>query len=299
MGSKPKAPEPPDPQETASAQTAQNVSTAVANAFLGNVNQQTPQGSLTYEPTSTYQWTDYSDPENPKTYDIPRFTATQELSPEQRRLYEIGAQTEENIANIGQEQSTRIRELLSDPVNLEGLPERYGADGFSEDRLRVEQALMGRMEPYLERQREQTRSDLANQGFMLGSEGYERGMDDYSRAVNDARLGVIGAAGQEQSRLANLANAARSSALQERFAQRNQPINEITALMTGSQVSQPNFVPTGMPQIPTTDIAGITNQNYNQRLAAHRLNSQRSGLGPAVLGGLFSLGGGALSGGYI
>lgn len=298
MGSKaPDPPPPPDPQETAAAQTGQNVSTAVANAFLGNVNQVTPQGTLSYEPTSTYT---FNDPNSGETYEIPRFTATQELSPEQQQLQDIGTQTQQTIATIGRDQSARIGELLGQPVDLEGIPERYGADGFSEDRLRVEQALMERMQPYLDREREATRGQLANQGLMMGSEGYERGIDDYARQANDARLGVIGAAGQEQSRLAGLANQARGSAMQERFAVRNQPINEITALMSGSQVSSPNFMNTQMPQIPTTDQAGITQNAYSQQLARNRLMQQnQNNLLPGAMGGLFSLGAGALSGGMF
>ena len=46
--SKPDAPTPPDPQATAQAQTGTNVSTAVANAYLGHVNQVTPDGALDY-----------------------------------------------------------------------------------------------------------------------------------------------------------------------------------------------------------------------------------------------------------
>ncbi len=44
----PSIPEPPDPKETAAAQTGTNVSTAIANSILGNVNQVTPYGSLNY-----------------------------------------------------------------------------------------------------------------------------------------------------------------------------------------------------------------------------------------------------------
>jgi len=45
---KPSPPKPPDPQETAAAQQNTNVNTALANTFLGNVNQITPDGTLTY-----------------------------------------------------------------------------------------------------------------------------------------------------------------------------------------------------------------------------------------------------------
>lgn len=50
---KPKAPTPPDPKETAAAQTGTNLATAQANAALGNVNQYTPYGSIEYAQTGS------------------------------------------------------------------------------------------------------------------------------------------------------------------------------------------------------------------------------------------------------
>ena len=44
---KPDAPTPPNPIADRAAQTGTNVSTGVANAYLNNVNQNTPDGSLT------------------------------------------------------------------------------------------------------------------------------------------------------------------------------------------------------------------------------------------------------------
>ena len=41
------APAPTPPKETSAAQTGTNVSTAIANSMMGNVNQVTPQGNLT------------------------------------------------------------------------------------------------------------------------------------------------------------------------------------------------------------------------------------------------------------
>lgn len=49
--SKKSAPASPDPKETAAAQTGTNLATAQANAVLGNVNQVTPYGNLTYTTT--------------------------------------------------------------------------------------------------------------------------------------------------------------------------------------------------------------------------------------------------------
>ena len=73
----------------------------------------------------------------------------------------------------------------------------------------------------------------------------------------------------------------------EALAARNQPINEITALLSGSQVSQPNFVNAAQPQIPTTDVAGIINQDFQNRFNIFQQQSRNRN---AVLGGLFRLG---------
>ena len=72
--SKPDAPTPPNPVATAAASTSTNVGTAVANAFLNNTNQITPEGELRYDPTGSYTW---HDPYTGMDVNIPTFTATQ------------------------------------------------------------------------------------------------------------------------------------------------------------------------------------------------------------------------------
>lgn len=88
------------------------------------------------------------------------------------------------------------------------------------------------------------------------------------------------------ARSVDQANQQRDQALNEMLALRNQPINEITALLSGSQVSQPNFVNPNVSGIPTTDVAGIISnydqqqmQNYQTQLASRN----------ALLGNIFSL----------
>ena len=81
--SKPDAPTPPNPYTTAAAQTGTNVSTAVANAYLNNVNQVSPTGTLSYDQTGMHQW---SDPATGQTYSIPTFTATQQLTDQGRAI---------------------------------------------------------------------------------------------------------------------------------------------------------------------------------------------------------------------
>ena len=107
---KPDPPTPPNPIATAAAQTGTNVSTGVANAFLNNVNQNTPEGSLRYDVTGNYGWTD---PSTGHTYQIPTFTSTQSLSPQQQLLKGQNDATKLNMATMGNQQSQRVSNLLS------------------------------------------------------------------------------------------------------------------------------------------------------------------------------------------
>src|SRR6188472_3119979 len=103
--SKSDPPTPPNPIATAAAQTGTNVSTAVANSFLNNTNQQTPTGNLNYNVTDNYSWTD---PTTNQTYQIPRFTATQQLTPDQEAIRKRQEMAQGNLARMADTQSLRV-----------------------------------------------------------------------------------------------------------------------------------------------------------------------------------------------
>ena len=254
-----KAPAPPDPKETSASQTGTSISTAIANAMLGSVNQNTPNGSLSYDQTGSYTWTD---PYTSKTYTIPRFTATQRLS-------EIGQQTQDqtdqaqlNLGRLANQQSAFLTDYLGKPFDLNTATEE-----------KIDALGRARLDPQFARQEETTRTNLINRGIREGTPAFSAAMSDFSQARNDAYN--------------NLYLSGRSQGAQEALTQRNQPINEITALLGGSQVDQPQFVNANMPTIPTTDNAGLINTNYNQRLQAWQQNQQQK---QGLLGGLFGLG---------
>ena len=112
----------------------------------------------------------------------------------------------------------------------------------------------------------------------------------------NAGLAAFGNAGlaqqlaQQQSGF-NASNAARNQYLQEQYQQRNQPLNEISALMSGSQVQQPNWLNSPTSQIPTTDFAGIMNANAQQQQQAYQ--TAQSGWN-SLMGGILGLGAGAI-----
>ena len=433
--SKPKAPAPPDPKATAAAQTGQSVGTAVANTAMGQVNQVTPDGNLTYAQTGTYAWTD---PNSGKVYNLPQYTATTTLSADAQALRDASNRGNLALANLGADQAGRVGDLLSRPMDTASLPQRadrsgvtpaqYGADlnapqystqgtalpgystaqnlptlngiegsaglrtgynnDFSADRQRVEDALFERLNPQLDRQKQDLERNLSNRGIKLGSAEYDRAMNNYGKDVNDVRTSVLLNAGQEQSRLAGLArdeatfgntalqqelgnrNTAtqygnqnaqmlyglgedrarygdtlaaqnyalsedqrrygdtmkgqsfadqqaiqgrsdantnnqwnqrqaildaldnqRSSAMQEQFALRNQPINEIVSLLSGSQIATPQFGIANPSQMATTDIAGINQQAFQNQQQNYATRMQ--GLSD-LYGGLFGLGSAAI-----
>lgn len=258
-------------------------------------------------------------------YLIPQWEAVQSLSPEQQAILDQSQGAQLNLATLANTQSAFLNDYLGKPIDTSGvtpvfdiskinLPQlqQLGSTDYAGERGRVEQALLDRMRPQLDARRASTENQLVNQGFRRGAEGYDRGMDEVSQAENDAYLGAILAGGQEQSRLADLdlrstafnnqtaqtgyqnqltqaqaQDAQRGRQLQELYTQRNQPINEIIALLSGSQIQNPNWINTNMPTIPTTDYAGLVQQHYRDELAAWE-NDQAQTQG--ILGGLFGLG---------
>lgn len=319
MGKKDR-PEVPDPKETAAASIGSNVSTAVANSYLKNTSQRTPFGTLEYKQTGTKQITD---PYSGTTVDVPTWEAVQSLSPQMQALFDKSTQAQSGIADRVNSMLATAPSTNMDPADLQttfgdagNITRTYGTD-FSEDRKRVEDAMLARLNPELERSDEALRTRLANQGIKAGSDAYSRELESAARSRDDARIGVILAGGQEQSRLAGLEaqragfqNAAQQQAYSQalgrgQFANtaiagnnaanlnsRSQWVSELAALLGRSQPTNPNFVNTQSPTIPTTDVAGLITDNYNARMGQWQQQQQEI---QQYFGGLLGLGAGALA----
>lgn len=277
----PSVPPPPDPMATASAQAGMNRDTALATNLFNMTDQYTPDGELRYQRIGSIGYTGADG----KKVSIPRFKAVQKLTPAQQNIYNIGQQTETNLATIGRDQSGRIGSLLATPMNFDGVPEIRDS---TMDRDKVENALMARMQPRLDQDRAALETQLVNRGVRAGSAAYDDAVRNADMAVNDARLGAILGAGQEQSRLFGMDMSARQQGIQEVLTERNQPINEISALLSQSQVSMPQFVNTPQTQVGGVDYMGMVRDNYNAQVQAAQQKAQSQN---AMLGGLFGLAG--------
>jgi hypothetical protein len=137
-----------------------------------------------------------------------------------------------------------------------------------------------RLNPLFDQRRAATETRLANQGIYKGSEAYDREFSNFGQQENDAynQLLLTG----------------RGQAVQEALTERNQPINEITALMSGGQVSQPNFTNTPTASVGAPDVAGLTMDAYKYGPLAQY--TQQSADRRGMIDGLFKLGG-AVGGG--
>jgi hypothetical protein len=268
----PKTPVLADPGRVAVTQGDLNRDTAVTQSIMNNTDQVTPDGELRYTKQDFQQFIpekfDDKGKKIPGTgvyVTTPKWTATQTLSAAQQQIKNLGDQTDINMGTIGRDQSSKIGALLNTNFNEDG----------SLDRDRVEKALNDRMNPQLQKQRTALHDSLINRGMREGSQAYNDAIDQAGRQENDARLGVIAQGGNEQNQAIQRAKAIRST-----------PIDEINALMAGSQVAQPQFTNT-----PNVGVAGVDYQGGVQARDSMLMDQYRSKVARnnAMMGGLFGL----------
>ncbi len=285
--STPSAPPTPDPAAVSSQQTQSNQNTAIANAWLNNVDQVTPQGSLTY----TQNGGQFDNAGNW----IPRFKATTSYSPEQQKLYDTQTRVTQGAYDLADQYTGRIADATKTPFNYEGLP---AAPVYNEDYRRQQLgAIQDRAAPSMERDRAALEQRLANQGITYGSDAWKGALDDYNRSVNDFRLGADVQAGNAAAQQYGLEGSTRDRAIAERANLRSQPINEVAALLgTGQGVADPTFVPTNNYQIAPTDVSGNYWNAYQGQVAQQQAQQRQQS---AAMGGLFGLAGSLGSAGIM
>lgn len=183
------------------------------------------------------------------------------------------------------------------------------------------------LDPQWKQDQSDLENKLVQQGVLQNSDAWNRAVGDFSRnkefAYNNARNSAITGGGAEQSRLfsiglasnqnaynqavnnagfansaqqqgfaqnmanADLQNQGRATAINEANYLRNQPLNELNALRTGSQVSAPQFGGTPQSNVGGTDIAGLYNNQYQSQLAGFNAQQAQNN---GITSGLFGLG---------
>lgn len=327
------APAAPDPTVTANAQADANAKSARLQATLNRVDQVTPYGRVTYSqgaaPLDRNQWINdqvaaerakfnagpapmvggveatagdnsgggsyYT--ETPAVFDeaavraryegmptpeVPgqdRWTQTTTLSPEQQRLYDLTTRGQTTYGETANSLLDNVKGQLSQPVNVD----------WAAERDRALAAQMGRINPTLAQAEEGLRQRLLNSGLTPGSEGWEREFRTFQQGRNDALLAADLNAGNTVGQ-----------AISQQAALRAMPLNEASALLSGSQVQAPQAGQVAPVNVAPTDVLGAYNTQYQGQLAAWQAANQANN---ATMGGLFglagTLGGSAIRAGLI
>jgi hypothetical protein len=158
--------------------------------------------------------------------------------------------------------------LLNKPINLSTATEE-----------KINQLGAARLDPRFQKESASLDAQLINKGIRPGSAAWNDAQTQFAQQKNDAynQLYLTG----------------RGQGAQEALTERNQPINEITALLSGSQVSQPGFTNTPQPGVAPTDVIGAQQQSLNQGNLNAQMQAQSNN---ALMSGLFGLGSAALGG---
>lgn len=247
--SKPDAPPAPDYAGAAQQQGAANIEVAK----MQNPNIRSPYGN---------QDVSYDNGNIP--------TITQTLSPDNQKLLNYQNLNQLGLAGLAQKGIGTAEGVLGTGIDTSKLPSMPVNAGQT-----ASQAMLSRIEPQISQSRELNASTLANQGIPIGSEAYDNSMRVQGQQENDLRL-------QAAAQGIPMDLQARQQALQEQGYVQNMPLNQITALMSGSQVSPLNFQAQGntaaaAPTFGAAQAQGqAANNAYNQEVGQY--NNMMTGL---------------------
>lgn len=268
-----KSPKPPDPYQTAGAQQRSEIGAAGASSIMNNPNIVNPYGSQSY---SISGWEQVPDATG-KMISVPRYTQTQTLSPDQMKLLGLQTQGQYNMGQTAVEQSAKLRQHLQGGVDSSGW-QKWGnirQDQGPTDRAGVENAMMQLYNRQASGKNAAEQAQLAARGMNVGSSQYgstaKRQGDEFTDAALKAYLGSGDEARASQAaynEATNQMGSQRGAQMNEALALRNQPINEITALLGGSQVTMPQFSPYQGQGINAANIGQYIGNNYAQQNAA-------------------------------
>jgi hypothetical protein len=270
LGPAPSAPAAPDYTAAAQQTAAGNLAAARQATAANRVNQYTPYGSLEYKINPESQWDIYGNP---------TWSSTQNLAPEQQQLLDIQNQTSLNLGNLQNQGLGYVQNMISKPFDTSQLAQTGFNPGQS-----YQDAYMQRLAPQIQQTREAFDVKMANMGIPVDSEAYKRASLTQGQKENDLYLGAT-TQGFQTGLAAN----------QQGFGQagyiRNEPINTLNAIRSGSQVTNPSYI-SNTPQQATTagaDVLGAAQMGYNaqmgnfnaQQAAQQNFNSGLMGLGGA------------------
>lgn len=304
MGS---APKPPDPYAEAAAQRKENTWTSQYNTIGSNANQYTPYGNVTYTPGSKIPI--YDEQGNVSGYGT-QWNQNTTLSPQEQAIFDESQKAQLGLGQFANTQIGQLQSVLGQPFDTSGLADwsLYGAaptlrqDQTPTDRQAIQDAMMasyqrgvqpaysaqdaqlaargqmpgGKMDYNVQQNRNDSLAEQTRQAYLASGEESRAAQTAYNQVAQQDWLNNNARSDQQ--------NQVRQGQFGEKQQTRNQIVNEIAALMGGSQVTVPQGQAFQGSQVNPFDIAGAMNTNYQNQLAAYQ----------SKMNGLFGLAGAGL-----
>lgn len=242
---------PPAPDYTAAAE---------ATAAGNRVNQYTPYGSFVYNE------------EGVDSQGNPKWSAVTSLAPAQQQLLDIQNQTSLGLGNLQNQGLGYVENMLANPFDTSKLAQTGINPGET-----MQDSVMRRLQPQMAQQKESFDAQMANQGIVPGTQAYDNARRSFDQQQNDLLTSAV-IQGTQTGLAAN----------QQGFNQlgyiRNEPINTLNAIRSGSQVTNPTFGQTAAG----ADYLGAAQSGYNAQLSAANAKNAASN---SFTSGLMGLGG--------
>jgi hypothetical protein len=259
---------------------------------------------------------------------VTAWTQNTQLNPQSQEALNAQMALDTGKSQLAQSFMGRVAQDYAKPFDMSGLPSRAGSPqdnlpsmggdisaGVGDaSRQRVEKGMLERLRPEQQFQTEALDTKLVNQGLTPGSKAYERAKQQQADQFSRDQYNALMLGGQEQMNQFNMAKGAgeyanqqnqqqfgqnlqagnfqnqnRQQALAEQALQRGMSLNEMNALLTGTQV--------GMPQMPnfsqsapagSVNYSGAGGQQYNAAMNNYNAQQQQQ---QGLFGGLAGLAG--------
>lgn len=254
----PAPPPAPDYTGAAAATAAGNVDAARLATKANRVNQYTPYGALTYA--------------NNVGGDPDRWDSAITLTPTGQQLLDYDNASRLGLGSLTTGAMGRVSQGLEQPFDYGSVDDVYN---------KAYQTATSRLDDRFGRDQTSLETQLTNQGLRPGSEAWDNAMKSFNYGKNDAYQQAQGQAIATMPQTYQMAQALRS-----------QPLNELNALRTGSQVQNPTFQTA--PQQQTTPGANLLGAEQAAGQYNQGLYNAQVGQNNAMTSGLFSLGAAAL-----
>jgi hypothetical protein len=261
----------PDYTGAAKETAAGNLDAARVATAANRVNQVTPYGSLNYAVTG-------QDP-----YGNPTWTATTTLSPDQQQLYNYDVETSKGLGALQNQGLKYVGNMISNPFDTSKLP----STGINAGE-QMSESIMRRLQPQLQQEQKSFDAQMANQGIPVGSEAYMNAKRSFDQRQNDRLVSSIIQGTDTGLR-------ARGQGFSELAYQRNEPINTLNAVRSGSQVTNPNSFYVNAPQQATTTGADYMSAAQATGNANQANANAQNAYQNAMMSGFFKLGSAGLS----